>query len=542
MPYGVILAAGVVSGLALWCSNGVLERVTQDDRIVRVALLPPLWVALACCVVAIGAIGALVHLVSRIGQRHAPAALPAASLADLCLPLFATATLVTPYLPHLADWFPALTLLAGPFKGVVWTVVVVLVARAALLRAGASVTPRLSRRVSAMLVFLAGLALYAGAASRLVQTALFPGGDEPHYLVIAQSLWRDGNLRIEDNHRRGDTLEYFNLPLTPHYLTRGKDREIYSIHPIGLAVAAAPVYALGGYLGVVAALVIVAALAGALAWRLACRWTGSASATVGWLACAAGAPSVFNSFTVYPEVPAALATIAAFGLVTRLDATAAPARLALGCGVALATLPWLSSKYVAMAGVLGLLAILRLWPSPASRLRSLALLALVPIVSLALWFAFFQAIWGTPSPSAPYRIAARDEPRQPRGRRPGSLFRSGVRRRRDWPGADPRAGGARLDARHHGHTSPAGDRDPPRRCSPAGAGRRVSSVVGRQCGRGPSTDRRTAAADGTDRVVLRAERRSAGPARGGLAARRREPVDGGHPGARAAGPAPRRRA
>ena len=160
MPYGVILAAGVVSGLALWCSNGVLERVTQDDRIVRVALLPPLWVALACCVVAIGAIGALVHLVSRVGQRHAPAALPDASLADLCLPLFATATLVTPYLPHLADWFPALTLLAGPFKGVVWTVVVVLVARAALLRAGASVTPRLSRRVSAMLVFLAGLALY----------------------------------------------------------------------------------------------------------------------------------------------------------------------------------------------------------------------------------------------------------------------------------------------------------------------------------------------------------------------------------------------
>ena len=56
-------------------------------------------------------------------------------------------------------------------------------------------------------------------------------------------------------------------------MTRGLDGQIYSIHPIGLRRTAAPIYAAGGYLGVVAALVMIAAWAGLLAWRLAKRET-----------------------------------------------------------------------------------------------------------------------------------------------------------------------------------------------------------------------------------------------------------------------------
>ena len=69
--------------------------------------------------------------------------------------------------------------------------------------------------------------------------------------MIAQSLWRDGDLKIENNHERGDYREYFPADLEPHYLTRGTDGEIYSIHPIGIAVLLAPVYALAGYQGAV---------------------------------------------------------------------------------------------------------------------------------------------------------------------------------------------------------------------------------------------------------------------------------------------------
>ena len=121
-----------------------------------------------------------------------------------------------------------------------------------------------------------GLLLYGGVAWRFAGSGLFPGGDEPHYLVLAQSLWRDHDFKIENNHARGDTLEYYRLPLQPHYLERGRDGEIYSIHPVGLAIVAAPIYAAGGYYAVVAFLVCCAAGAAAGLWLAALRLTGSA--------------------------------------------------------------------------------------------------------------------------------------------------------------------------------------------------------------------------------------------------------------------------
>lgn len=53
-------------------------------------------------------------------------------------------------------------------------------------------------------IFVTTLAISGGVAGRLMPSAVYPGGDEPHYLVIAQSLWRDGDLDIFNNHQRGD--------------------------------------------------------------------------------------------------------------------------------------------------------------------------------------------------------------------------------------------------------------------------------------------------------------------------------------------------
>jgi len=63
-----------------------------------------------------------------------------------------------------------------------------------------------------------------------------------------------------------------------------------------------------GYHGVVAMLIVMAALAATLLWRWPRDTTGSVgAATFAWAATALTAPFLFNSFAVYPEVPAALA-------------------------------------------------------------------------------------------------------------------------------------------------------------------------------------------------------------------------------------------
>jgi len=73
-----------------------------------------------------------------------------------------------------------------------------------------------------------------------------PGGDEPHYLVITQSLLRDGDLKIENNHQRGDYRAYFVGDLAPDAVRRGQNGGLYSIHAPGVPALVLPAFAIGG--------------------------------------------------------------------------------------------------------------------------------------------------------------------------------------------------------------------------------------------------------------------------------------------------------
>jgi hypothetical protein len=123
-----------------------------------------------------------------------------------------------------------------------------------------------------------------------------PSGDEPHYLVITQSLLADHDIKIENNHSQGDYHAYYAGPLKPDYLRRGLNGEIYSIHAPGLPALIAPVFALAGHPGVMTALALVSGGATALAWLAAWRITHSAAAS--WFGWATVALSVRFSPTV----------------------------------------------------------------------------------------------------------------------------------------------------------------------------------------------------------------------------------------------------
>ncbi len=179
------------------------------------------------------------------------------------------------------------------------------------------------------MAFVCAAVVYNAAAWRL--SPLVPGGDEPHYLVIAQSLWRDGDLRIENNHQRGDYLEYFGGTLRPDYLKRGTDNQIYSIHLPGIAALVAPVLAVGGYGAVKVFLALLSAAATAIAWRTTYLVTGSvAAAWFGWAGVALAAPVLLLSFTVYPDGPGGVVVVLAFGLLAALQDAGVAAGIVVG--------------------------------------------------------------------------------------------------------------------------------------------------------------------------------------------------------------------
>lgn len=378
----VPLLAGLAVGATSWVSLGVVALV-DPARMTRVGALPPAsW--LAALMLAGGAAGAL--LGARVWK---------APLVLLVLPWL-------PWLPWTAP--PAFLLWDGPLEGAVWAVALVAAAwpLRQLMPAGglAAWTQSPARAPWFAASLYAALALTAWGLAR----PRVPAGDEPHYLVITQSLLRDGDLRIENNHRAEHYLEYYDAVLKPDFMRRGTDRQIYSIHAPGVSAVVLPAFAVAGYPGAVVTVVAVGALGMAALWALVFQVTASVGAAwIGWAAVSTSAPVLLHAFTIYPDPVGGALAVVAVAVLAALDTPAAAiaGRRWLGAGAALALLPWLHTRFALIAGALGLAVVLRLWRDAARRGDLLRFLS-VPMASALAWFGYFVAIYGTPNPAAPY--------------------------------------------------------------------------------------------------------------------------------------------
>ncbi|HSL68602.1 MAG TPA: hypothetical protein VK864_00100 [Longimicrobiales bacterium] len=365
-----VLCAAACVGIAAWCSLGALGIAGASAVSARVALLPPWWL--------------LAVLVAASWTLLRALRFSSAELS----PFFVSALLILPWLPVP---LPAAALLwTGAFVPGVWAAVAVgvIVARGRHLHWRWAMDPGRTP------ILVGALAIVLYGATAWWASPRAPGGDEPHYLVITQSLLKDGDLRIENNHQRGDYLEYFSGPLRPDYLRRGSDGAIYSIHAPGLPTVVLPAFWLLGYAGAVAFLALVAAIGTALVWRIGYDVTGSVPAAwFGWACCAVTAPFLFLATQVYPDGIGA--TLVLLGLLPVLDQRTS-ARSWLVSSVALATLPWLHTRFAVLSGVAALVVAVRL-----RSFRRILAFSAIPAVSAAAWFGYFLTIYGTASPSAP---------------------------------------------------------------------------------------------------------------------------------------------
>ncbi|MFI6499245.1 hypothetical protein [Nonomuraea typhae] len=168
--------------------------------------------------------------------------------------------------------------------------------------------------------------------------------DEPQYLLTALSLAEDLSLDISDElaERRYVPWGGEELPVQTEILADGS--QISPHDPLLPIILALPMR-LGGW---VAAKATMALLAGALAaltlWTAVRRFAVPPKiATAGVAVAAAGAPLAVYGQQIYPELPAALATVAAVAFLGRRPWWFAWAVVAL---------PWLSVKYVPVAAAL----------------------------------------------------------------------------------------------------------------------------------------------------------------------------------------------
>ena len=181
--------------------------------------------------------------------------------------------------------------------------------------------------------------------------------DEPQYLLTAMSIGRDGDLDISDELAGEAYRPFHRVDLPRQTRPVGVSATEISPHDPLLPVLLAVPMRLGGWVAAKAFLALVAgSLAALTAWTAMRRFGVSRQVAVGVVAAfSCAAPLATYATQVYPELPAALAVVGAVAA-----ATAAPGRRSAAVlVVAVVALPWLSIKYVPVAGALAGIALWR---------------------------------------------------------------------------------------------------------------------------------------------------------------------------------------
>jgi len=298
-----------------------------------------------------------------------------------------------PFLPWLPDRIPLLLVLGGPAR---WAIAAFafgsalgMVAR--LKRLGDLAAHRVGRRTVFAITLIAYLAF-----GTLWYRTIGIGGDEPHYLMITQSLLADRDLLIENNHDNKEYHAFFGGPLRPDFMVRGKDGLIYSIHAPGLSAILLPAYAVAGYAGSLLVVCLIGAFMAVAVFDLADAVAGRRAALFTWAAICFTVPIVPAAWLIYPDTAGALVVAwAALWLWQPVDARS---NTWFWRGAALATLPWLHTKFVVFLALFAAALAFQL----RRHVRALAAMSAPIALSLAAWLWYFYAIYGTFDPQAPY--------------------------------------------------------------------------------------------------------------------------------------------
>ena len=192
-------------------------------------------------------------------------------------------------------------------------------------------------------------------------------GDEPHYLMVAESLFSDHDFDVSNNYANGDG-RWFGadfLEAGPHARVT-RTGSTWSTHDVGLPVLVLPIYAVAtrlaahvpepllarvrqtrglfAYSLVSFTFILMTAFALSLFTRALMRKTSERRAAVIALAVGLTPPLLSHAFLVFPETPAFFVVCAMLWLASRDERELTAGRV-FWITAAIGMLPWLHRKY-----------------------------------------------------------------------------------------------------------------------------------------------------------------------------------------------------
>jgi hypothetical protein len=285
-----------------------------------------------------------------------------------------------------------------------------------------TVVPRLGDTRAAILLgaTLLGAALVVLPYDRTIAPT---ASDEPHYMVIVQSIVFDHDLDLANDYAGNRYKEFYPEPLPDvHGIHVGS--AIYSLRDMGLPTLAVIPYALAGRTGV---LLLICAFGALLAAQLYLLLRELAfDPRVALVAVASTVfvhPFLTYTTQIYPDLGAAVMFVTVVRLIRR--GTATPLRNLALASAFVGTLPWLTTRSWFVAIGLGLvLAYAALWPRRDAARRFVA--AALPFAALVLLLCYFNwRLFGWFMPGAGYFLI-RDQQEvlnyAPQSGVPGLLF------------------------------------------------------------------------------------------------------------------------
>jgi hypothetical protein len=210
-----------------------------------------------------------------------------------------------------------------------------------------------------------------------------PDGDEPYYLLVTHSLAYDLDAELTNDYADEHSRAFMDRALEAQPSDpRGPNGEMYSRHNVLLPAVLAPAYRLGGRLGALAMMCVIAAVLPWMTLRLGRHFFADrpGPALIAYFILAFSSPLFIYSHQVWVEVPAALLLALALDGVWTLAADQDRHwRTWLPILLPVALLPLLKIRFLLVAGPVLLLLAWRL----GRRRRRLVVLACAGCAALA---------------------------------------------------------------------------------------------------------------------------------------------------------------